>query len=343
MKTDPTQPFATVFDIPAEHWSATDMIQSETMRARRRRYIRRELAIRQWRALKRAGVAHRCDRYVVAVGVAYPRMHGVTPSFAAETVKPIVDAGTDAGLWPDDDATHRCCTVYYQLPEPAPRGHYLLNVLILPVPMSRPKYQPTEEIARAAAATWDGMPAGERPDGYGGYRSIHAVVPNRLWITSNITDSDLLAIQKGARRSRKWGSPAALGVREKVSDGLERLLVREWRRNPHWPVERYAILAGIAYAPNVDVDDADPDNAAESVNVMLRAGLDPTVDAWDGTDGRRCKAIGFYRWPKDCRPGTHEIHLTVLPVPDGFHILTALKGSWEGSWREHEKLKGAAR
>lgn len=320
------------------------MIQSETARARRRHYIRRDLARRQWTALKRAGVAHRCERYVVAVGVAYPHMRGVTPSFAAETVKPIVDAGTDAGLWPDDDATHRCCTIYYQLPEPAPPRHYLLNVLILPVPAKRPRWQPTEEISRGAADAWAAVPEGERPDGYGGYPSVNAVVPNRLWVTSNITDSDLLAIQKGARRSRRWGDPNALGVREKVSDGLERLMVREWRRSPHWPVERYVVLAGIAYAGNVANDDADPDNAAESVNVMLGAGLDPSVDAWPGTDGRHCKAVGFYRWPNDCPPGRHEIHLTVLPVPEeGFHVLTTLGDSWTRAWRAHERLKGAAR
>lgn len=333
-------PFGTTFDIPSEIWSSTDMVQSETKRARSRRIVR-QTAKEQWRALKRAGAAHRCERFVAAIGVAYPRMSDVTPSYAAETVKPIIDAGTDVRLWPDDDATHRCCTIYYQLPEPAPRGHYLLNVMILPVPAKRPAYQPTTAIARGVLKAWGDVPEGERPEGYRGYRSVNASVPNRLWITSNFTDSDLLARQHGAHKSRKWGDPKALGVRGRVGGRLETLMEDAWTRTPHWPLERYTVLAGVAYPHGVGNDDADPDNAAETVNIMLEAGMSPKVAAWPGIDGRRCKAVGFYRWPFDCPGGTHEIHLAVLPVPEaGFHILTALKSSWADAWDDHARMRG---
>lgn len=37
---------------------------------------------------------------------------------AAETLKPLIDAGTDEALWPDDDPYHRVMTCYLRDPRP---------------------------------------------------------------------------------------------------------------------------------------------------------------------------------------------------------------------------------
>ena len=71
----------------------------------------------------------------------------IFPARAAETIKPIIDGGSDARLWDDDDSQHRHSTVYIQLPTPAPANHYRLSVLIIPVPESMPKYQITSRLA----------------------------------------------------------------------------------------------------------------------------------------------------------------------------------------------------
>ena len=82
------------FDIPAEWWSGTDTLQTERRRASRRAMVK-EYARRIWGKAIKEGNAWHVKRYVAVIGVAYPRRKGVFPARAAETVKPIIDVGTE--------------------------------------------------------------------------------------------------------------------------------------------------------------------------------------------------------------------------------------------------------
>lgn len=324
------------FSIPCEWWSGTDTLQTEVMRARRRHWVR-EYAKKEWRMLKKQGAAWHVDRYVAIVGVAYPRHTGFTvPSRAAETVKPIIDGGTDAKLWDDDDATHRCGTLYFQLPKSAPDTKYLLQITIFPVPSKMPSYQLTGGVGGQITRLWK-EEAG-RPDGWGGFR-VRFTVPDRLWITSNLTDSDIMARQHGARKSTFWGNGRSIGIRKRISSELSKLMLSQWldQSDAYWGVDRFIILAGVSYAHGVSPDQADPDNATETINAILQAGV--AAHAWHGVSARHCRAVGSYRSPSHALPGTHSIEILALPVPDSFHVMTAVGESSMMAWAEHDRRR----
>lgn len=114
MAASPHDGYTLTLHIPVEWFSGTDTLQSERLRARRRKWVRDD-ARAEWKRLKRNKVAYKVERFVALIGVAAPEETALAfPSRAAETVKPIIDAGTDAGLWPDDDSTHRCSTIYFR-------------------------------------------------------------------------------------------------------------------------------------------------------------------------------------------------------------------------------------
>lgn len=103
--------YAHEFTIPIEWWSTTDTIQTERMRARRRAWVR-DYAKNEWRNLKKTGKAWKVERFIALIGVACPSQKNIFPARAAETIKPIIDGGSDARLWDDDDSQHRHSTVY---------------------------------------------------------------------------------------------------------------------------------------------------------------------------------------------------------------------------------------
>lgn len=313
------------FDIPAEWWSGTDTMQTERTRARRRSIVR-DNAKAVYRRAIRAGEAWRVRRFVALVGVAYPTMAGVFPSRAAETVKPIIDAGSDLRLWEDDDATHRCATIYFQMPTPAPAGHYLLTLFVLPVPATPPVYQVAGGLGSQVAGAWSPIPRRDRPDGWQG-RTVKLAVPHRLWLSSNLTDSDLVARQHGAHKASRWGDGTAFGIRERVSDGLGALVRRQCGGSVP-TLGRCMVIAGIGYPGGVGRDQADPDNCAESVNVALRSMIDPAA----------CRAVAYYRVPVDAAPGTHGMWLTVLPLPPGGQVASLVGGSVADAWSAHGRM-----
>lgn len=321
------------FSIPPEWWSGTDTIQTERKRAERRHYVR-SYAREQWRALKRSRGAYKVDRFVALIGVSYPHSTDIFPARAAETVKPIIDAGTDVGLWPDDDASHRCSTIYFRLPYVSPSRSYLLQVLILPVPGLRPTYQVTGALGREVTREWAGS-SEDSPDWPDGYQ-LRFTVSNRLWLSSNLSDSDIKARQSGAHKASRWGSGNAFGIREKIKDELIRDICRQWERQSSrfCGYERFIVLAGIGYAANVGRSDADPDNCAETVNAIMTAGT--RMRAWHGTSGSYCKAVAFFRLPAPCLGGTHDVRLLVLPVPRTFQITSAVADSAEASWSDYD-------
>lgn len=315
--------------IPVEWWSGTDTVQTEVTRARRRARVR-EHARNEWRRLKRAGLAWKVNRFIALIAVAYPNRDRIFPARAAETVKPVIDGGSDAHLWDDDDSQHRHSTIYIQLPDKAPTGNYRLTVLIIPVSDRNPVYQVTGGLAENVVNHWRDKP--DKPAWDTGY-VVSFDIPDKLWITSNLTDSDLAARQRGARKARTWGTGRAFGVREKVTANLTEHALTQWKRQSYCGYERFIIIAGIAYP--YGVDRADPDNCAESVNVILNAGT--LAGAWHDTNFDHCKGVAFFRLPNIYGGGRHTVKLFILPVPDDFQLAAAVADSAEESWEEHDR------
>lgn len=80
------------------------------MRARRRAWVR-DYAKNEWRNLKKTGKAWKVERFIALIGVACPSQKNIFPARAAETIKPIIDGGSDARLW--DDVTASTGTAPY--------------------------------------------------------------------------------------------------------------------------------------------------------------------------------------------------------------------------------------
>lgn len=317
------------FVIPSADWSGTDTIQTEVSRSRRR-HRTRAAARRTWSEMKRAGLAWKVDRFIAMIEVAYPRMENVVPARAAETVKPIIDAGTDAGLWEDDNSNYRCSTVFYQSPTQAPLDSYVLTVYIIPVPDRNPQYKVQGSLPPVIPGLWEDEPRPEWDDGY----SITFQVPHKLWITSNFTDSDVKARQTGAYKSDTWGDGGSFGVRQAIENKLEDWAYGVWRRKSYCGYERFIVMVGIGYGSGID---ADPDNAAETVNAILHAGI--RAGAWRSLSHHYCRATVYFRSPMNAVPGKHDVVLYVIPVPSTFHIASALAKSVEVAWAVHDERR----
>lgn len=317
--------------IPVEWWSGTDTIQTEKTRALRRARIRR-YAKDKWRNLKTMRQAWKVERFLAVVTVSAPHGGSVFPARAAETVKPIIDAGSDVRLWDDDDSLHRHSTIYLQSPIEAPSGCYLLDILIIPISDENPQYQITGGLAASVVGMWRNVPMDERPAWYDGYE-VRFSIPDRIWITSNYTDSDLQARQQGRRKADTWGRDDAFGVREKVVSQLVSYAEECWQRQPYCGYAKYVVIASVAYP--YGVAQADPDNAAETVNAILKAGTN--VGAWHGVTSDCCKGVAFVRSKNLNHGGRHLVRLLVFPVPDGFQMLDAIADSADASWAEHDR------
>lgn len=320
--------YAHEFTIPIEWWSTTDTIQTERMRARRRAWVR-DYAKNEWRNLKKTGKAWKVERFIALIGVACPSQKNIFPARAAETIKPIIDGGSDARLWDDDDSQHRHSTVYIQLPTPAPANHYRLSVLIIPVPESMPKYQITSRLASNIDQHWRNNP--NPPAWHDGY-SVSFTIPDKQWITSNYTDSDLIARQNGERKSATWGRGGSFGIRERVRAQLIELALKQWKRQAYRPYGRFAIIAGIAYPYGVKT--ADPDNAAETVNTILHSGT--RIGAWPDVNSQHCRGVAFVRLP-NLMTGNHMVRLFVFPVPENFQMAQSIAESSIDAWGEHDR------
>lgn len=316
--------------IPIEWWSGTDTTQTEVTRARRRAWVR-DYAKAEWRNLKKTGRAWKVERFLALIAVSYPSGGAVFPARAAETVKPIIDGGSDARLWDDDDSSHRHSTIYIQLPDTGEHPNsYRLTVFIIPVSDRNPVYQVTGGLAEACARHWKTVkdkPAW--PEGY----VVKFDIGDRLWITSNLTDSDLAARQHGARKARTWGTGRTFGTREKITRRLRQHALEQWRHQPYCGYEEFIVIAGIGYP--YGVKQADPDNCAETVNTILNAGTD--AGAWRGVTSKHCKGVAFFRLPNLRDGGHHTVTLFVIPVPRGFQLAEAVADSAEASWTEHDR------
>ena len=106
--------YAVEFHIPTEHFMSSLTKVSSTTRARHRAWIRR-YARGVWRAAVDAG-AYRTERFVALAMVQWPGPSIYPAMSCAETLKPVIDAGTDERLWPDDDNSHCRATVFMEAP-----------------------------------------------------------------------------------------------------------------------------------------------------------------------------------------------------------------------------------
>lgn len=142
------RPYAVRFTVSASLWMTTtgdeDVIERKRRRGRLRAYGRQV-----WREAKTAG-APRVNRYMMLVTVGG---RPESPVLAAETLKPLIDAGTDEALWPDDDPYHRVMTCYLRDPRPLPGGRAELFIWVIPLAPASTRWP----------GCWPACPAPKRP------------------------------------------------------------------------------------------------------------------------------------------------------------------------------------
>lgn len=120
--------YAVSFTVSNSLWMTTVGNENPTIRKRHRGRLR-AMARQTWRTAKRDGAPF-TRRYLMLVTVGGRQE---SPVLACETLKPLIDAGTDEGLWPDDDPAHRVMTCYLRDPRPLPGGHATINIWVVPL------------------------------------------------------------------------------------------------------------------------------------------------------------------------------------------------------------------
>ena len=184
-----TTPYALTIPIPRHLWMTTTGTETIDDRARTRARLRKR-GRDAWRQARRLG-ARPVDRYLLTVTV---RGRGnESPILAAETLKPLIDAGTDTGLWPDDDPWHRAMTCYLQDPRPATGPSVALTVIPLGGEES-----PVERLM------------GCTPGAQGVSRGM--LIPDTEWLTSNMRETPGTRRMKQTRVMRR-AAPLWEGIR----------------------------------------------------------------------------------------------------------------------------------
>lgn len=161
------KPYAVRFDVSDSLWMTTVSDESPLLRKRRRGRLR-AYARQVWARAKKDGATY-ASRYLMLVTVGGRRE---SPVLACETLKPLIDAGTDMGLWPDDDPAHRAMTCYLRDPRPLSGGRAVINIWILPLTGGE------DPLTRLLACV---------PDARG--TLVHVTIPDREWLTSNMRDT----------------------------------------------------------------------------------------------------------------------------------------------------------
>lgn len=220
--------WAVQFDIARSMYMGVLDEDTVEERARRRARLRRH-GRSVWRQAKANG-AHRVDRFVMVVMVAGT---GEPPMLAVETLKPLVDAGTDVGLWPDDDPFHRVLTLYARDPNWCPRGRVRVSVAVIPL-------DPLDGAPGCMLRLTPGARAA----------LVELSVPDRSWLTSNMR---LPVRQRQARQNRVMRQAAPLW-RDKSLPG------------------QVGLLAGVRYPDARREWVGDPDNVAETLTAAWGAG-----------------------------------------------------------------------
>lgn len=222
------RPYTVRFTVSASLWMTT--IGDEDMTERKRRRGRLRAYGRQvWRETKTAG-APRVNRYMMLVTVGGRRE---SPVLAAETLKPLIDAGTDEGLWPDDDPYHRVMTCYLRDPRPLPGGRAELFIWVIPLGPD------TDPLSRLLAR----MPGSKAT-------LAHATFGEDSWLTSNMR----LTV-----RERKTMQTRAMRACRNV-----------WKASPGMDC---GVVCQVRYPDSRPRYKGDPDNTAETATAMWGVGV----------------------------------------------------------------------
>lgn len=222
------RPYTVRFTVSASLWMTT--IGDEDMTERKRRRGRLRAYGRQvWREMKAAG-APRVNRYMMLVTVGGRRE---SPVLAAETLKPLIDAGTDEGLWPDDDPYHRVMTCYLRDPRPLPGGRAELFIWVIPLGPD------TDPLSRLLAR----MPGSKAT-------LAHATFGEDSWLTSNMR----LTV-----RERKTMQTRAMRACRNV-----------WKASPGMDC---GVVCQVRYPDSRPRYKGDPDNTAETATAMWGVGV----------------------------------------------------------------------
>lgn len=323
--------YSAIFQIPPAWWTSTDSPLTERERSNRRHIVRAH-AKTIWATSKKQRQAWHVERFVLVITVSPPRTitnpTRIFPAKAAETCKPIIDAGTDAKLWDDDDSKHRYATTFIAVP-PVHEQYWTLTVYVLPIPSHTPRWE-IRHLSSSIRSAWQASYEKTPPAWYAGYNAGFTI-PKRLWLTSNITDSDLHNMHH--EKQVAWGSGRAHGERERIRQQLQANTYQQWQRQYHLWANRFTLEIGVSYPPAVG--DADPDNAAETVNTVLQAGT--RAGAWDAITAANCKAVTFYRQANNMTPGIHKLNITVTPIPDTCTASSLWVNAIRRAWRMHDE------
>ena len=181
-----SQAYSLQFEVPNHMWMTT--IDGETPEARRKRRgaLRHRVGDRVWAAAHAQGL-FRVDRFALLVAIAG---RPESPVLAAETLKPLIDAGTDAGAWADDDPGHRVATGYMRDRRTVRDGFSRITLFVVPL---EPDEKPPECI--------EGLAPGARG------ALVNLTISDRDWLTSNMREP---AAVRAARQTRVMRRAAPL-------------------------------------------------------------------------------------------------------------------------------------
>ena len=222
------KPYTVPFTVSASLWMTTTGDEDVTERKRRRGRLR-AYGRQVWREMKAAG-APRVNRYMMLVTVGGRRE---SPVLAAETMKPLIDAGTDEGLWPDDGPVPSRDDLLSQGPRPLPGGRAELFIWVIPLGPD------TDPLTRLLAR----MPGSKAP-------LAHATFGEDSWLTSNM---------RLTARERKTMQTRAMRACRNV-----------WKASPGADC---GVVCQVRYPDSRPRYKGDPDNTAETATAMWGVGV----------------------------------------------------------------------
>ena len=222
------RPYTVRFTVSASLWMTTTGDEDMTERKRRRGRLR-AYGRQVWRETKAVG-APRVNRYMMLVTVGGRRE---SPVLAAETMKPLIDAGTDEGLWPDDGPVPSRDDLLSQGPRPLPGGRAELFIWVIPLGPD------TDPLTRLLAC----MPGSKAT-------LATATFGEDSWLTSNM---------RMTARERKTMQTRAMRACRNV-----------WKASPGADC---GVVCQVRYPDSRPRYKGDPDNTAETATAMWGVGV----------------------------------------------------------------------
>ncbi|OZG50840.1 hypothetical protein [Bombiscardovia coagulans] len=223
------KPYAIICNIPAHLWMTTVSSEDVDERARKRHKLRL-LGKRVWLDAKRQG-AQSVNRFMLWVSVSGRKE---SPILAAETLKPIIDAGTDMGMWPDDDPYHRVCTCYLPDVSNAPSPSPQLTLWVIPLHTNE---QPLRTIIEKVPGSQGTL--------------VNLSIPDVEWLTSNMRES---VSERQAKQTR-----------------IMQRAIPAWKNKAVGASA--AVICQVRYPDSRRQYQGDPDNTAETATAIWGTGV----------------------------------------------------------------------